>query len=726
MTPDPLRIGLDPTVKPWATEAKYVLGELARIAGYPVAFAWAEPGAAGAIDVYYGPRAARVRARVRIPADPDRGLGPSDVEPRAVFDFAGLRLLDFEGDRTAGSAEGEVLFPTDIVRGAFWLLTGAREPAYGRDRWDNLQLDGSVMRTAELYLRPIVSEYGEFLRNHLASPERRPLARPWCDGQEAAFVLTHDVDYPEIIRWIEVLRAFGAGGRAGRRRAAAALRDPDAFWQFDAWTEFARGLGTRPSFYFMAARGSLPRYLLGTPDAFYDIRSPRFRNLFARMKEEGVDVGLHASYRAYENGAHIASEKELLESTIGRKVYGGRHHYWHLDPSAPNDTLLAHERAGLQYDSSLAFEGYPGFRRGVCHPFMPFHPVERREIDVVQLPPTWMDDHFHRRRASNRIGDPAAVARALLRTVRRTNGVAVVDYHVRGMNGDFFPEYGPWLRDFLADEASGLRFTTAVDVNREYRAYVASVDEVSRDETGLPSISIRGATPTIEFGPMQADETDAVASLHYEFFGAGDVHGWSLAKLGPSALAGLFYAPGLDNPELVVDLARHNGRPVAFSVYSAGKGSVLGHALRTHLWSMCKTGLAAAGRKPSAVMSLLANLRYLVGEELPDEVAQYEPRGWWIVAGVLPRYRTKEFVAQTGLRIADVLVERMERAMTERTCRVWYGVVRGDNIPMTRFMQRWGGKVVARKRSQGQEMEYYLRCLEAPAEVPLPASGTTS
>jgi hypothetical protein len=234
---------------------------------------------------------------------------------------------------------------------------------------------------------------------------------------------------------------------------------------------------------------------MGTPDVFYDIRSAEFRRLFQYLIEEGCEIGLHASYHAHRTAGQIGREKRVLESVAGTTVEGGRHHYWHLNPEAPNDTLLEHERAGLAYDSSLGFEFYPGFRRGICHPFRVFHPGERREIGTLQLPPTWMDDHFDRRLAKNEVKDPDSYATALLGHVRATGGIAVLDYHARGMNSDFYPRYGAWLRDFAETHFdSSMRFLRPAEINRVFRTYEAELEKRSSDRTETVQSARPGVT----------------------------------------------------------------------------------------------------------------------------------------------------------------------------------------------------------------------------------------
>lgn len=517
-----LKVALHPSVAPSAPEAKYALRTLLRLAGFACEFVWAE-GEARAADVYYGPADWPGQAGVRIKASGKDFRQAGEHEPRAMRENEGWWLLDFgEPDsENVREMDGTVRFASDIVFASFWLLTGARERHYGRDKRDNFHLNGSLLASAAALERPLVSLYAAFLRRHFAAAGKTPLALPWTrGGRQAGFALSHDVDYPEMIRGIELLRVLAGRTGAPRSRAGAVLRGRSHFWKFAEWVDFARGYGAQPAFYFSARRGSLLQYTAGTPDCFYDIHSARFRELFAQLREAGCEIGLHASYHAHEDAGQLRREKESLEQAAGVKVEGGRHHYWRLNPLAPHETLAHHAAMGMQYDSSLAFEFYPGFRRGVCHPFRPFHPGERRELDIVELPPTWMDDHFDRRLAMNHIADPAAPeaevtaqteghALRLLDAARATGGIAIVDYHVRGMNADFFPRYGPWLERFAEKHLdSSLALAAPRDFARQYREYEQRLHAVSSDRTEraqAPAMSAPAATAMTASADAAAD-----------------------------------------------------------------------------------------------------------------------------------------------------------------------------------------------------------------------------
>jgi hypothetical protein len=180
----------------------------------------------------------------------------------------------------------------------------------------------------------------------------------------------------------------------------------------------------------------------------------------------------------------IRDEVSRLESASGSAVRGNRHHYWHLDPADPNTTLARHAEAGLDYDSSLGLEYYPGFRRGICHPFRPFHPATRRVIDTVQLPPAWMDDHFDRRLEKNGITDPDGAGRRLVTAAAHAAGIVVVDYHSRGMNREVYPRWGAWLERFARTELlARVVFHLPHEIATMYRRHEQRLGNFSADRS---------------------------------------------------------------------------------------------------------------------------------------------------------------------------------------------------------------------------------------------------
>lgn len=708
-----LTVALGREVAPSLPEVTYTLRTLLRMAGFGVRFTWSDT--AEVADLSYG-RAPAAGAWLHIPASGRDFQRASEVDAVGHRLWRDLPFLCFPGEPWL-DPEGSPVpsWPVDVVFAAFWFLTGAREAAWPRDRRDNLRPhDWLPVREGLLPAAP-VSRWARAIRDRARQRGAAPLPMPWeRAGARAAFSLTHDVDYPQIIRWIEAPRLVLQRGARGIRSAARVLRGTSHFWTFQEWLDLGRQLGLQSAFYFMARRGSLWRYATGTPDDFYDVRRPEFARLFALLREAGAEIGLHASFHAHRSAETIRVEAERVSFAAGVRVAGNRHHYWHLDPANPNETLRRHELAGLAYDSSLGLEYFPGFRRGTCHPFQPYHPRERRELDVLQVPPAWMDDHFDRRLTENRITDPAAVARGILRTAADTGGVVVVDYHSRGMNADIYPRYGPWLARFLGEEL-GAEFArrTPAEVAAEYRDTLRALEAVSSDATG--SAGTGATVAPLEVREARRDELGAVAALHHELFGDADFNGQSIATLGPEFLERAFYGLTADDPHLHTLVAVTAGRVVGFFVYATRRDGLLARLARRHPLALGAAVLRSLVHRPGTLPAYLANLRYLGGEELPF---LRDVDGWCVVIGVHPDARSARFEARVGARVATALFDAAEAGLRTAGCRAWYVAIRPDNAAVHGLLRRRGARDVGTATAQGLQMRYFVRRLDdvAPSE----------
>lgn len=705
--PATLTVALDRSLAPGLPEIKYTLRTLLRVAGYGCRFIWADGD--GLRQISYG-RSPTGATLLHIPASGHDFQEAGSVEATGSRTWNGLPFLLFPAESWHDGADRR--WPADAVFAAFWLLTGARESSWRRDRWDNLHAEDWVPVREGLLSQAPVSRWGRAIRDLASAHGVPPTPMPWeSGGSQAAFSFTHDVDYPEIIRWIEAPRLVARRGLRGLRSALGVLRGTNHFWTFREWIDLEARYGAKPAFYFMARQGSLLQYAQGRPDDFYDVRSPRFRRLFEELRDAGCEIGLHASYLSHQSAETIRVEAERVSHASGAPVLGNRHHYWHLDPADPNETLRRHELAGLRYDSSLGLEFYPGYRRGICHPFRPYHPAERRELGVVQVPPAWMDDHFDRRLRVNRIADPDAAASAILGTARATGGIAVVDYHSRGMNADFYPRYGPWLSCWAERELdSTVAQRTPEQILAEYGEVERRLDAASSDQAEAPEATRLLSPLEVVISPVAPADCHEVAALHFELFGDPDFNGHSVATLGPEFLDRAFYRLSIDNPGLHAIVARAGGRVVGFSVYATEAQGVIGSLLRGHPVRFATAGAQAVLRRPARLAAVWTNLRYMRGEALP--FLQGVP-GWWVVAGVHPDARSPVFERRSGSRVAARMFDWMEAHMRRAGCGAWFGAVRPDNAAINAFLRRRGAIEAGMARTQGLDMRYYVKRMDS-------------
>ncbi len=339
-------------------------------------------------------------------------------------------------------------------------------------------------------LRGLASGIGSSLERALVELGfHRGLPR-WPHGKRAAACASHDVDYPEAVRWLEPLRVLRRQGLQGVKAAASVACGARTHWHFASWMEMERRLNTRSAFYFVARRGSLSEYLSGTPDPFYDVRSGLFPQALRRLADEGWEIGLHASYLAYQNQDNFAKEKQTLEEACGQGVVGNRHHYWHLDPDDHEATLLMHEQIGLKYDASLTHERYLGWRRGLSWPFFPFHQALRRELKTLQLPTMWMDNQLFGHRLDNPGGDRSELLRGLADRVREQGGCALIDIHDYVFDDVLFPGWADTYRDLWEYVASlsSTWIATPAEVANHWASRDAAIRRASRGLTGAAGV----------------------------------------------------------------------------------------------------------------------------------------------------------------------------------------------------------------------------------------------
>ena len=244
--------------------------------------------------------------------------------------------------------------------------------------------------------------------------------RGHAGGERFLVALTHDVDL------------LGGGGvRTAARKLAGSLahrsrrrllegttfaldaargRDPD--YPLAAMLEAEGGRG---STCFFLTRQEAPQ------DGYPERYRPRLAEAVGQTKAAGLEVALHASYRARERPGAIAEEAQALD-----RPQGLRHHYLRSDPARLAAELRA---AGLRYDSSIGWPSLPGLRAGTPYPYRLWD-AERREPGGWELPLAVMDATLGEERYLG-LGPDAAFEAAVgaLEPVAEHGGAVAILWH---------------------------------------------------------------------------------------------------------------------------------------------------------------------------------------------------------------------------------------------------------------------------------------------------------
>lgn len=731
-----IRVFIAPSLRArFAPEICWSLRTLLSGIGYP----WEEVSATaeGCDIAYAAAEEAHPHCRIRIVADPGAWERRGDLRAAGVAELDGVRLPQFGARHDAPAfsfASGKATWFRDIIFDFFWLATGQEERHWRRNQYGHLLLaDDSPHR--RLIPEAPASGVGSWLERvlcRLGYPT--PLPR-WPAGKRAAACATHDVECPEAFPLMEPVRVLRHNRRVTLAALGLAFGSRTAYWKFADWMRLEKELDTRSAFYFCGRQGKLRQFFQGWPDPIYDVRTPRFAEVFRQMREEGFEIGLHASFRAHRSRAQLAAEKARLEEATGQPVLGNRHHFWQLSPGHEEDTLRMHGEVGLLYDTSMAFEHYSGWRRGLCWPYFPFHPADRRALPTLQVPTAWMDDQMFWHRAEN-LGRNPELLRDLGEEVLAQQGCLVTDIHDYAINEAVWPG---WLQQFRSIwsymAGSDVWRATPVEVARHW---IARHEQLQAASTGLEirasASPIRSASrvngtpqPGSEPAPrpghtadlpfevrrMRPEEVSEVARLHAGFFSQGEQWGDTIAKLGPEFLEDGFYRPNLDNPWFFVDVARYGGEIVGFCVYVSDRQKAFRHALRRHpglqLLALGRTGL----RRPGAVLRRIGrNLRFL-WERQPAVTGQI--RAFGFLLGVLPKFRDRSFEAQTGIHIASELWKLHVATLCDAGCSKFWGTAGEHNKPMNSFMQRMGGRLAGKFKVHGVPSNIYIFSIDTRA-----------
>lgn len=243
--------------------------------------------------------------------------------------------------------------------------------------------------------------------------------------------LTHDVDrvrktYQYLTKPLRMIRA-GLWRSAGKSFCQMFQKEP--YWGFDEIMEIEEQHGVRSTFFFLDE--TIPLRLLQLKTwklalGRYRVTDKRVADIIRRLDKGGWEIGLHGSYRSYQDINLLRQEKQRLEQVVGHEIIGIRQHYLNLAP----DTWQLQSAAGFRYDSSWGYIDAIGFREGKVEPF---HPLEDKNF--VEIPLCIMDScYIHTKNTEQSL-------RKIAREADKKNAVIVINFHSNNFNPIDFPYY---------------------------------------------------------------------------------------------------------------------------------------------------------------------------------------------------------------------------------------------------------------------------------------------
>jgi len=267
---------------------------------------------------------------------------------------------------------------------------------------------------------------------------------PYYPGnRQFAVCVSHDIDHlflhqKPARRLVNAGKGFlkGRFGQAfdqlGSLAKEKVYRDYDLKNLVDINDEY----GVRPTYYFLS---------LEKADQDFNYSLASIPEQVDAVIQSGGEIGLHGGHKAYNNYGKLTQEKELLEKSIGRSVYGYRNHYLRFELPVTWSYL---EKAGFTYDTTLGYADCIGFRNGMCYPFHPYDVKGRQFLNIVELPLIIMDASlfFYMRMDMN---TAFKACKQVIEKVMNCNGVLTLLWHnnfVTGEMGTFYTKILDFLR----------------------------------------------------------------------------------------------------------------------------------------------------------------------------------------------------------------------------------------------------------------------------------------
>lgn len=356
------------------------------------------------------------------------------------------------------AADGGLLVPTDCIQDgveavwqrADWLLAAFHllecsaerefEERHGPIHSYSFRLHGWDTR---VWSRAWVNRIALFLRRWAARQYGCDEMTLFGPRPQTRIILTHDVDaisktMPIRLKqgafniWKSALSVVHGDVCMALRHLGTALRFLFSGAQYDYLDSVAALVSEHKlesTFNFFAGKTDT-NWLF---DPGYDIERPDIQSKLRRLTSLGFGVGLHQSFRAFEDADRMRAERNRLERLSGTIVSSCRQHWLRF---SWEKTWEAQSKAGLKFDATLGFNDRPGFRAASALRWQPWSGIRQEQNAIEAVPLLFMDSHFYDYRSLE-----GSVRREQmshwLEEVHAVGGVASVLWHPHSLSSDY-------------------------------------------------------------------------------------------------------------------------------------------------------------------------------------------------------------------------------------------------------------------------------------------------
>ena len=233
------------------------------------------------------------------------------------------------------------------------------------------------------------------------------------------------------------------------KRLTSPLFVKNPYWGFDRILEIESQHNIRSTCFFLIETikpkiSSLKTWKLGL--GRYDIHDKRIVEVIQQLDQGGWEIGLHGSFRSYNNSFLLKQEKNKLEAILGHEVIGIRQHYLNFDET----TWQIQSSLGFLYDSTWGMANSVGFKGDKVNPFFPI-----KDSLFCEIPLTIMDGPF------SSTPDRWDVFFNIIDVIDKNDSFLVINYHNNNLDTLDFPGYlDDYVKMIKVLKEKGAKFMT--------------------------------------------------------------------------------------------------------------------------------------------------------------------------------------------------------------------------------------------------------------------------
>ena len=337
--------------------------------------------------------------------------------------FQHIETIEYQNYQLFFPSSPDSIFPFDPFAVTFYLLTRYEEYlSETTDNHDRFLDSENILVKLGLHQTPIVDRIAYWIADTLSAKF------PSFQLQKRTFRLLTTIDIDNAWAFKNKSLGISAGGFAkvaltGKwdeliQRTSVLLRfQSDPYDTYEYILEVCNGRLDRLLFFFLV--GDRNQF-----DKNISHNNNSFRKLIAQIASQ-CEVGLHPSYSSNEKPWMFETEKERLETIVGKSISKSRQHFLKLKFPHTYQTAI---KAGITDDYTMGFASLAGFRAGTCTSF-PFFDLERNEQTELMIHPFQIMDVTLKDYMKLQPGEAWQITDNLMNEVKSVNGTFVSLFH---------------------------------------------------------------------------------------------------------------------------------------------------------------------------------------------------------------------------------------------------------------------------------------------------------